>query len=345
MKLVITKRNYKILLRGTSLFATGGGIPFVDQVQTINKLDDLRVSIFSPQDFSKDAHFCLAAELGSTDASPIKKTKVVSKMLHLLYKTTGKKIEAVYEPELGQESVLLETASLSNLPIVDFDLVGFRSVPRVDINIFRLKNIPFHYLPMIVGTDKGRIFVAKTKMSDEKLDETLRKMTSLSKNGSLFVVGGIVSVKKLIDNNITRSMLQRAYRYGEKKNKKTFLNSLQSKVSIAGYVVDRKPLKIKGFFAEVIIIRERNESLYKLVVLNEILFLLDEINSILYSIPDKILLIDPVKMIGLSASALEKGAEVLITVVDPEVEWRDVKAKRLFGQNRFQFLIDAAVKY
>lgn len=339
MALIINSSNVKQLIRGASLFTTGGGVPISDQEMTVKKLKKFSLKIKSLNDFPKDGYICTAAELGPTDVAPLKKDHLVSPMLDLLSKTTGKKIVGIYPPEIGQESVVIESASLLKLPLVDFDPAGFRAVPFIDINVFNLKKMAFSYTPMAVADDFGEVFLVNGKINYERLENILRKMTAHSKSGVVYLLGGLLSVKDLLKNKLESNSLTRAYKFGESKNLSGLLKDLKPKIVINATVVKKKEFKQQGFFGEIIYLNSDNNQKFKIIALNETIFLLDKKNKVLASVPQRILLIEPVKVQGLSCVFLKPKKKVCVAVVNPEKQWQNKKAEKLFGKNRFSFLL------
>ncbi len=339
MKLTINQKNALQLIKGASIFTTGGGVPYDDQITTINQLPRLKSSIYSLNEFPKAGYLSTAAELGPTDVPPLEKTKVIKPMLKLLTKTTGKKIVGLYPPEIGQESIILESAHHLKLPIADFDPVGFRAVPYIDINIFNLKKLPFSYTPMTVASDQGEIFLLDGQTSYERLETILRSMTQLSKSKVIYLLGGLLSVKQLIKNRLENSSYSQAFNFGAIEDFSSLIKKLKPLLIIKGTVTKKKTFKQPGFLGEIITIKDNNQQSYRLIVLNEVLFIFNQKNQLLAQVPQRILLIDSQKLRGLSCVFLKKGSPVSILILPPEKHWRSQKAQKLFGPKRFSTLL------
>ena len=56
MKTLLNKKNYLKLIRGASLFTTGGGIPYKDQVTSLKPLKTINIPILSLDEFGSDAY-------------------------------------------------------------------------------------------------------------------------------------------------------------------------------------------------------------------------------------------------------------------------------------------------
>ena len=234
---------------------------------------------------------------------------------------------------------MIESASLLKLPIADFDPAGFRAVPFIDINIFNLKNLPFSYTPVVVASDNGEIFLIDGEISYSRLETILRKMTEYSQSGVVFLLGGLLSVNNLIKNKLETNSLSRAYNFGKINKLSKLLHELNPVLTINVSVVKKSEFKQQGFLGEVVFLIDNKNRKYKLIVLNETIFLLDENKKILANVPQRILLIDPVKTQGLSCVFLKKGQKICVAVIPPENHWQTPKANKLFGKKRFSFLL------
>lgn len=339
MKSNITSLNNQDLIRGASFFTTGGGVPIRDQVKTVSLLGKFRIPLLSLDEFPDDGYLTLAAELGPTDAPPIKKDKVIRKMLELLQQTTGKKIVGVYPPEIGQESVVIETAHRLKLPIADFDPAGFRAVPYLDINIFNLKQMNISYVPMIVSTDYEEIFLIDGDISYLRLEQILREMTSLSKYRCLYLLGAVVSAGLLQKKNIQVRSYSKAMDFGKVTKLNELIEKLSPKLILNGIIINKSEYEVKGFLGEILTLQTEQKKKYTLVVMNEVIFILDNKKGMLASVPERILLIDPKKINGVCGADITIGTELTVAVINPEKEWRDKKVAPIFGKKRFNSLL------
>lgn len=328
------------LLKGASIFTTGGGIPLRDQSRSLRSLKKISAKILSLDEFEKNDYLCVVAELGPTTASPIKKQKVIARMRSVLEKMTEVKIAGVYAPEIGQESVVLEAANCLKLPIADFNPVGLRAVPYVDVNLFQVNNTAFSYAPMVVCNDSGEIFVVEGDISDARLENILRSLSSLSENKSIFVLGGVVAVRQLLKNNMANSPYSTVFTYGTNKTTKDLLTQLSPRISFAGRVVHKEEKEIQGFFSEVIAFESEEGEIMKLIVLNEVIFLLDARNNLIASVPERILLLSKAEPIGVSCADINIDTEIVVAVIAPEAAWTTKAAQKVFGQHRFKFLLE-----
>lgn len=339
MRTIIDNVNYRDLIRGASIFTTGGGIPLEDQLKSLKKLKYIHTSLLSLDEFPKESIICTVAELGPTDVPPLEKVKVIKRMRDLLSNAISKPIAGLYPPEIGQESVVIESSYYLNLPIADFDPVGFRAVPYIDTNIFNLLKLQFSYTPMAVSIDKNELFLVEGAISYERLETILRSMASFSKFGVVFLLGGALNVNKLVENKLERPSFSKALTYGKIQDVKQLIRTLHPKIIIEAKVVKKKEFDKKGFLGGIVTVQDKEDKQYRLVVLNEVLFVLDENSSILAAVPERILLVDPNEPRGISGVVLEKNVHLLIVVIPPEEEWNTKNAHIIFGKKKFQSLL------
>lgn len=338
MAITLDKDGLKKLIKGASLFTTGGGVPTDDQIKTIDQLKNPKVRLLSLSEFPKDGFLVTAGEIGPANAPQIEKEHIVKEMHALLERVSGKKIVGIYPPEIGQESVVIETAHFLNLPIADFDPSGFRAVPYLDINVFNLLDLPFSFSPLVLSTDKKEFLVVSTPLSYERTEKVLREMTSLSTHGILFFFGGMVSVKTLLTNKLENNSMSTAFSYGSL----TSLNELKEKTKplqvVSGTVKKITEKEKKGFLFQQVTLSGNDKKSYQLVILNEVMFLFQG-EKMLASIPKRMLLIDTKKLTGIPSGDLKVGTTLSVFVLAPEKAWEGKKAEKLFGKERFKELL------
>lgn len=336
----INLENAKQLIKGASILTTGGGLSIDEQLRSVEQLKNFQVNLVSLNELQRDGYLCLVGELGPSSAPPLKKENVIRKMLRVLEKQTNKKIVGIYPPEIGQESIVLESAYYLHLPIADLDPVGSRAVPFIDINVFNVKEITYSLTPMVVCNDREEILVIDGQLDQDRVEEILRKMTSLSSTGIIFLIGALVSVKVLLDNNLQNSSYSQALNLGLIHDITNLKNFLKPKLVIKGQVVGKSIMKIQGFSAVNVFIEDQEKIRYSLIILNEALFLIKDKDSIISEIPDKILLINGKKFEGFPSTKIKKGSKIFVMVLNPDKIWSTKRAKQIFGKERFKFLLE-----
>lgn len=344
MKKILKLDNAIQLINGASILATGGGVPVEEELKVIKNLRNFKTSLVSLEDLPEDGFLCLVGELGPSGAPPIKKNKIIKQMLKSLEKITSKKIVGIYPPEIGQESVVLESAYYLDLPVADLDIVGGRAVPFIDINVFNLKNINYSLTPMVVCNDRDEIFIIEGNKTHGKVEEILREMTRLSSSELLFLMGALVSVKDLIKYKLENNSYSKALNLGSTNNLNELFSKLNPDLIIKGTVKKKGNIKQQGFSAAYVLIKDEKQNLFKLILQNEAIFLLDGKNKIISSVPEKILLIDPIRLIGLQNDKLTLNQILIIAILKPEKIWMSKKAEQIFGRNRFKDLLKKVIK-
>lgn len=338
-KIVLNKSTVKKLIQGASLFTTGGGIPFDTQIKYLKSINTLKIFLVSLDQLPTDSYVCTAGELGPSNAPPLQKKEIIKNMHVLLEKISGVRIKGIYPPEIGQESVILETSHYLKLPLLDIDLVGTRAVPFLDINIFNLKNLDFSYTPLVACNEEKEIFIINSKVSHERLEHILRELTVLSKTGIIYFLGGVISTRKLKTLNISSPSYGKLLQLAPINTYDELIKSLAPKLIIEGVVTKKKDLKEKGFFCQLVYLQDKKSRGYKLFVLNEVIFIFNQDNKIISAVPERILLIDPKTLTGVPSNDLVPNKKVSIIVINPTKEWQTKRAYKIFGRDRFMPLV------
>lgn len=337
MSKIISYLQIKELIKKASLFTTGGGVSYFEQLVIADKLKNAKIEIKQLSEFPKNSYIVQVGEIGPSNAPQIPKN-IAPKMLSLLGKISNKNIAGIYPPELGQESVVLESANYLNLPIADIDVAGFRAVPFMDIDIFTLNKKAFSYAPLVLCNDQGEIFPITKIPEEKKIEDVLREMTKLSSQGILFYIAGLISVEQILKMKVGR-LYSHLLELGEINNYKDLMDKLQPQIHIRGEVWQKKEQEKKGFLFEEVIIRSDDKK-YKLIILNEALSLYDQQGREIASVPERILLIDPKLNIGITSGELEIGKQIGILVLPALEEWQTNEANKLFGKERFKGILE-----
>lgn len=336
-KLIITKNNIFDLIKGTSVLSTGGGVPLGAQKEVLEDLPSLCVQVKGLEDFDPDGYLFTAAEVGPSEAPEIEKKPITKHMFDLLQKNCSYPIIGIYPSELGQESIILQTAHYLNLPIANFDPTGLRAVPFTDITLFNLKNIPLSYNPIVVANDKEELFVIDGELGFGRVEELLRDMTVLSQTGIVFYIGALVKVKSILMHGPFTSTYTKAIQVGSMKSLDELLHMLKPKKVFSCAVTSIQKKTKKGFLYQEVSLSSDKKNL-SLIILNETLFLLEK-NKLLAQIPERILLITPAALTGIPSGDLKVGQEVELVILPPEKPWDTKKAQKLFGKERFKDML------
>lgn len=337
--LVLTNHNYKQLIRGASLLTTGGGLAYKYQLQSMKDLGSFSIPIKKVSEFMPDDSIVTVAEVGPAHAPPIEKNKIITKMISIYRKFLDKEIKGIYPFEIGQESITLESAHFLELPIADFDSAGCRAVPFFDINIFNLKNIKYSFSPMVVCNDQNEIFFISEPMNSIRTEEVLREMTSLSKTGIVFFIGGLVRIKNLLKHKLH---IDTPYNYAFALAKNATFSSLMDDLDpckiLELTVQNVQTIEKQGFLLQKVQLNSEKGDSFSLTILNEAIMLQNQFNQTIASVPQRILMIDKKRLKGMESGSLKKGVNVTLVVIAPTNHWKGKKADKIFGINRFLFL-------
>ncbi|MFC1659083.1 DUF917 family protein [Pseudomonadota bacterium] len=339
--MILKKEEIKTLIKGTSLFTTGGGLPFQYQIEQLNKFnDDIEVILKDPKDFLKDSYLMTVSGLGPASGQDIDKKNVIKKMLEYFQLITNRTVSGLYAVELGQETITAEASYLLNLPIADFDCSGGRAVPCVDITSFNVTNINYHYSPLVVCTDREEIIILEGNKGLERTEDIMRQLSRLSDSGVIFMMGECVKVDDILGTDVINNSYSKCLEYGKinsidefikKENPKKYWKNIE--------VLECVEKEKSGFSFKKVRFITSNKEIYNMIILNEVLFILDKDNKMVYSIPDKILLVNSEKMIGVQSSQIKKGDHFSIIITEPDLAWRGESGKKVFGVNRFKELL------
>ncbi|MDO8429543.1 MAG: DUF917 family protein [Candidatus Daviesbacteria bacterium] len=336
---IINQHLAKQLIKGASILTTGGGVPPVEQRKALKIFTNLQVKLVSLDELPADGYLCMAGELGPSEVPPLDKRKIINKMIKLLSEISAKKIVGFYPPEIGQESVTLESAHLTGLPVVDLDPVGGRAVPFLDLSVFNLRKIPYSLTPLVVSTDKEELLTINGTLKLERVEQMVRELTKLSSSGLVFLIGGLISVEQLKKAKIENNSYSLALQLGTIKTIEELKTHLKPRLIIEAVVQKITRLDKQGFSASKVIVLDRIKNSYQLTILNEALFIHNQQGDIIASVPERILLVNPQTLGGFPSSELDKGQAVIILVVRPDKLWQTARAKKIFGKERFSFLL------
>jgi len=327
------------LVTGASLLTTGGGLCLGDQLASVKRHRNLSLSLIGLNDVSDDTILVTAGEVGPADAKEMEKAPLLHQMLSVWENITGMKIGGVYAPEIGQEAIIIDTAIGLGVPLVDFDVAGGRAVPFVDINSFYAAGLNFSMSPLVAATDQGDIISFSTKTSFEKVETFLRSLSSLSKTGIVYYIGGVVRAGDLRGKGVENNSLSLSLKLGNIKTLEDLKTLLSPSLTLSGKVVDKREISKSGFNCYWADFLDKSGKLYSLFILNEVLFIRDKDGKNLVTPPDKILLIDEKNLYGVSSKNLLDGHDVLLCAVKADFLWAGEQGRLLFGEDRFKSVL------
>ncbi len=307
------------LLRGASLLACGGGLKLSEQKKlaagkSVNLVDPNRL---------RDNTWCATvSEVGSADAPVMVKTEL-PRAIKLLEAKTGKKIAALIPPEIGQEAIVIDAASIISLPIVDSDLAGGRAVPRLDNIALVVQGIKFTMSPAVVLTPNGKVnFIPR--QANLSADES--RIRSLVPKGKVVtLIGGLVSaatIKKYLNYHSCSTAINLG---AALKKDRPLKQVLPTPILFGPKKITIRAIKTvsKHGFDSKIVAMDIDGQKAKLTVENEYLRL--QINRRVFAFPQLIMIFDPKKDQGVHSSDLTQGKSYELIVADAFDFWKGAK--------------------
>ncbi len=337
----LDKEQIRRLLKGASLLTTGGGLCYEDQCRSLEKHDEIQIGLKDLNDFAADDILVTAAELGPASAPEIAKAEILPAMVDTWTRLTGKKVAGVYPPEIGQEMIVIDTARALNVPVADFDPAGGRAVPVVDVSALTLAGINFSFSPLVAATDQGDIIAIDTPATPERTEDMLRTMSRLSQNNILYFFGSAIRAGDVQGKSVDNRSLSLAYELGGASSINDLSEKLTPSLTVKGAVIHHNALERDGFNCFTATFAAETGETYTLYILNEVLFMRNEAHKMVGAAPDKILLIDEKRLAGMSTAELLDGKPATLMVAEADQLWRSVEARKLFGPDRFPFLMTA----
>jgi len=338
---LLNKKSIKAIIKGASILTTGGGLSPLEQLKSIDfkLVNNNLIQLKNIKNLDEKEIIITVGELGPANAPEINKRKIIKSMLDIFENMLDKKISGIYFPELGQETCVIESANLLNLPVIDFDPVGGRAVPCVDISCFNLLNINYSLSPLVVSTYNGEIMTINTPMDYNRIEDVLRNMTNISKHNILYFIGGAVQIKNLKPyfDKINNKSISTALSLGESDNIMENRYIKQNIIKDFGEVSINNVIEYDkaGFNFKKAIFETKDNQEYSIIVMNEVLFLLDKDNNVINSVPERILLLNSKENIGVHNKYIKAGKKLNILVLKPEQIWDTDKGRKLFGKERF----------
>lgn len=320
----------KNILLGTSLLGTGGGGRFdVAQkvLQKISKPIELRsIDTINEKDLIVTAFMVGGLKKKGDLGNGAKKS------IELLQKIIDRKISYLIPVEIGPTAVLnlLCIASELDLPVIDGDLVGFRSAPEIYVEAITLNNV--NRLPIAAVNLEGDQLILYQTSSTEKIETILRDFSAQSK--SEVYVAGYPVFKKQIANYFGKGSLTFSLEVGSCLigDKKSLLSSLKNKGFIfvdSGVIISQEEFSIKGFTAGKLLIKAVKNT-YEIIYKNENIALLKN-KKVLVTSPDSIILLDIVSKVGINNGEDNKNKKVYILAKKALAVWRTKKGRKLFS--------------
>ena len=189
----IAKKDLERLIIGSSILGTGGGGSIASARILLGKMRK-QVKLISLQELQdNDVVVTVFGVGGKENCDPIKASQTAFGTFQRIFKTN---IKAIIPVEIGPLATLSAATIASELriPLLDADIVGFRSSPEVFIETITLANLSRE--PSVIANDVGDVLILYSSSSLAKTEKILRNF-AVTSGGDAFVVGYPLPAKKI----------------------------------------------------------------------------------------------------------------------------------------------------
>jgi hypothetical protein len=247
----------------------------------------------------------------------------MTNVLVLLQQRLGKPIRAIVPVEIGPYSLAaaFEIAAQLDVPVVDGDLVGFRSVPEIYIELVTLANLS--RCPLVFGNNEGDIVLLDEASSPERLEQIIRSFASESVSNT-FVLGYPYS----------KAELKKCLAKGSLSYCQTMKDVLEEDFQLvgSGLVTEDVKEEVDGFTQGYIQVANP-EAMFQIEFKNEYLVLLKD-NEVVVTCPDFICAVDQSTGLGLNNGDNNKGKQISIYVRPAIKQWQTKQGLALFSPGK-----------
>lgn len=316
----LNKKKVEEIIKGSTVLGTGGGGRLDSALSIIEELPP--PTLISFNDLDSDDIVITAYGAGGL-TKPKSTTEMMTKGLDLLQQRLGKPIRAIVPVEIGPYSLAaaFEIAAQLNVPVVDGDLVGFRSVPEIYIELVTLANLS--RCPLVFGNNEGNIVLLDEASSPERLEQIIRSFASESVSNT-FVLGYPYSKAEL-----KKCLARDSVSYCQ-----IMKNMLDKEFQLvgSGTVTEDVKEEVDGFTKGYLQIASR-ETTFRIEFKNEYLVLLKD-NEVVVTCPDFICAVDQSTGLGLNNGDDNKGKQISIYVRPAIKQWRTKQGLALFSPGK-----------
>lgn len=316
----LTKQQLRKIIEGSTILGTGGGGRYDSALSTIKNL--AAVELINYEDLQPNDIVITAYGAGGL-TKPKSTEEAMSRGLKLLQEQVGQPIKAIVPVEIGPYSLAaaFEIASKLGVPVVDGDLVGFRSVPEIFIELVTLADLG--RCPLVFGNNEGDTLLLDTVSSAERLEEIVRTFANGSKSNT-FVLG----------YPYTKVQLNSCLAKGSVSYCQSLMEELPPEFHLIGRGTVGKDSKqeVDGFTKGYLTIQD-DGSVYRIEFKNEYLVLLKN-REVVLTCPDLICVIDQKTGLGLNNGDDNTGQEVLIYVKPAVEQWLTKEGLALFSPRK-----------
>ena len=316
----LSKQQLRKMIEGSTVLGTGGGGRLDSAMSVLKELPT--IELISADDLSDDDIVITAFGAGGL-TKPKNTTEVLNKGLELLQKQLPKSIKAIVPVEIGPYSLAatFEIAAKLGVPVVDGDLVGYRSVPEIFIELVTLAGLS--RCPLVFGNNAGDLTLLNNTDSPEHLEQIVRSFADESESNT-FVLGYPYTKKQLLQCLAQNSVSYCMDIQGVLEN--------DFKLVDEGLVLEDVKEELGGFTKGYLSVK-CVEATYKIEFKNEYLVLLKN-GFLQVTCPDFICVVNAESQLGLNNGDDNNGKRVKIYVRPAIAQWRTQDGLALFTPNK-----------
>jgi len=328
------------LIRGSSLLATGGG-GSIDSAQKMIKRLKKKVRLVDLNELDKrDAVVTVFGVGGKEKNDPVVSVRFA---LAAFMKYANISPSAIIPVEVGPLAVATACfmASELKLPVLNADIVGFRSSPEVFIETISIPELPRE--PLAAANEKGETIILTKSTSIQTTEQILRNFATVS-GGDAHVVGYPLNVRD-IENVVGVNSISSSIAIGIALNKVqdnslvTFCTNNNFVVLANGIITRQKTAVKSGFTQGDVEIVDQSKNRWTIVIKNENMAALKN-NNVVITIPDSICLLDMDTKTGINNFEKNVGKQVAILARRAIPIWRTKRGKALFSPKNLGLSIE-----
>ena len=199
MRTRITKAIAEDMLVGASIYSTGGGIEYNEQKAAIRDISRKGIVLISIDELGRNDYICTTYGIAPASAKSTDTSLRLKMGLEMFELATKKRFKAIFPGETGIESLILNAASQTGLPLLDADGTGGRSVPEITFDNFFVMGKSI--LPAVVLTSDSDVNILDGIKEPKRIEKRVRELAIASKYGEAIVFDHHVKVgsaKKLL---------------------------------------------------------------------------------------------------------------------------------------------------
>lgn len=325
---ILTQNDLKNLILGSSLLATGGGGSITSGYKLIKKIKKssqlVTVDELKPSDI-------VITVFGVGGQEKCNSSIAAIAALEAFQNTTRLRVSAIIPVEIGPLAVIeaFYIASLLKFPVLDADIVGYRSSPEIFLETISIPNLS--RVPLACANDKGDALVIYRSRSMFSIEKIARDFAVFS-GGDALIVGYPLKIKEICAVVGIKS-IDFSIALGKNLSDRLSLDILCKKndfyfLGKGKIIKEIKSIK-KGFTVGKYVIEQNDGNIIHIFIKNEnIVLTLD--NQVILTTPDLICLLNLNTYQGINNFENNKGKTIAILGKKALPIWRKTKGKKLF---------------